>query len=380
MSHGKVLKKWILPLVITAGALFIYVRVSSFNDPPRRPRTQESVQRLLSQVIQVDTLSPQMRFFGRVRASREIDIVTEVPGRILEKNFNMQKGALFSRGDILYEIDRGEVYYDIRSSLEGLKNSLSRALPEIGRDLPQAYDRWSDFYSAVEGLNLPSLPETDSDREDRVLTRFRVFQEYYSIRKLLKRYGKHVYRAPFSGAVLESSVHPASFVQAGASMGRLVQTDQASVDLGASAEELDFLAEGMDAHIITARGDSVRGEVEIISPVISPHMQRFFFSVGVDDPFDSGIRIGEYREVLIFGSSVYPATQLPRSALQENNIVYCIENKRLVQRSVTLLYGGEDMVYIGAGLSAGDTVVVEPVSTAMGDMAVEPLCTGTSQE
>ncbi|ERP38774.1 efflux RND transporter periplasmic adaptor subunit [Chitinivibrio alkaliphilus] len=365
------LKKWGIPAVFLLGAYFLYQQISDTEPPGGRRSPREQTQQLFAQQVFPDSIAPSLSFSGRVTSSQDIAVSTEVGGRVRDAQFRFRPGQRFSAGDILYQLDGRETYYDLQSRRAEIHHGVSRLLPEIRRDIPDAYEKWAEFFSSLEGLHLPPLPAMESPRERMVVIRYDIPRLYYEYQKNLLRYRRHTYRAPFDGVVLEADISPGASVGGHSRVGRILRTDTAYVELSASHRQRSFLRDDMPAEVVLPKGTRAEGRVERISPVVSPTRQGFSFFVRLEDPLSAGVHPGEYVSVRLSGTPLY-GVSLPRDAIQDSNRVYCIVDGALLAREVTLAYEGTEQVYITQGLSAGDTVVVEPVRDALRGMRVRP--------
>ena len=106
----------------------------------------------------------------------------------------------------------------------------------------------------------------------------------------------------------------------------------------------------------------------------------------VDDPLDlktapekrSPLLLGAYLQVNINGSELNDAIYIPRTALRDGQSVWVMTaEKALAIRAVEIIYAETGGVFVRGGLSAGDSLIVSPLSAPVEGMALRTSANGS---
>jgi multidrug efflux pump subunit AcrA (membrane-fusion protein) len=84
-----------------------------------------------------------------------------------------------------------------------------------------------------------------------------------------------------------------------------------------------------------------------------------------------------FCRVDITASGITNAFVIPRTALHDENTVFLAEDGRLARRQVKVARFRHDEAVIGAGLQAGDRLVVSVLSAPVAGMQLRPLEAGS---
>ncbi|MFN3876714.1 MAG: efflux transporter periplasmic adaptor subunit, partial [Flavobacteriales bacterium] len=160
---------------------------------------------------------------GRVRSSERMLITAEVGGALLRMPKPFREGASFSRGELLFRIDDGEVRAQINAQQSAFLRSLVQLVPDMRIDHPDAAPKWEAYLKSVpvDGA-LPELPAIGSDQERNYLAGRGVLEQYYGIRALYERLGKFSIPAPFDGVAVAAGIEPGTIVVPGSRLGEFI--------------------------------------------------------------------------------------------------------------------------------------------------------------
>ncbi|MGM0444246.1 MAG: efflux RND transporter periplasmic adaptor subunit [Fibrobacterota bacterium] len=351
------LKKWGIPLLVLTAAL-LAVRAMTAPEPRGPRRRAGAAQTRIVHALQVtaDTLRAEIELSGRIIAPRRINLVPQVSGRILEKDFRCREGQTFQKGDILFRLDRRETALDIRTGIQKLKTSLSSLLPELRSDLLTEADKWARFYDSLRGMSLPPLPEVTSDRENTILGRYNVLQQYFALQKQLLLYGRHIYRAPFDGTITREINSPGGYLSGGAAVAEAIRRDSALISLSVSPAQAGFLHEGMSLQILRDGVFLDSARILRISDVLSEDMQSIPLFAALDSA--GAVFPGEYLQARLQTVPIPDAAALPRRAVQ-NNAVSVIADSTVTEHPVRVVFRTDDSLYIAASQLNGKTLAAD---------------------
>jgi RND family efflux transporter MFP subunit len=340
----KKLTKGLLPLVILAiAAAIAWLMVNSRGELPRRERAQvaPSVDILVAQPGPVPVI---IRSRGTVSARYDIELVSEVSGRVIWVAPEFVQGGLVEEGEPLLRID--PIDYEValseaRAALAGAEFSLAE----------------------VQVVVMKAAIEEAKARVEAAKDRLRQAEIDLKNTEVV---------APFDAIVDAKRVDLGQYVQSGAAVMKLLSTDRAEVRLPLLAADLPFLQYGQTADggwhqaTLIARFGAVQHHWQARLVRLErrvDEMTRVFYLVAeIDYPYDETrhgepLSLGLFVEAEMVGREVPRATRLPRSAVHEGSHVYLVEEGALQRRPVTVLRREQNNVLVGEGLSSGDLVV-----------------------
>jgi RND family efflux transporter MFP subunit len=347
----------LLPLlVLTACVAIAYLMVASRSELP----TRESVIDIpLVDVLNVEPEAVPVMVYsrGNVRAKHDIELVSEVAGRVISVSPEFVEGGVVSQGMTLLNID--PIDYEVAlSAAQAAVASAELSLAEVQVVVKRAA---IDEAEAQVKASKDRLRQAQADLNNTIIV------------------------APFNAIVDSKRVDLGQYVQAGSQLVRLLSTDSVEVRLPLLASDVPFIRYGQDADgswpkaKLTARfGDikkSWQARLIRLEQRVDEETRVFYLVAEVDSPYDTGIHVtplsvGLFVEAEIEGVPIPNATLIPQSALYSDNFVYVVEQGRLRKRPVAVLRRDNDSVIVGEGLAAGDQVVLSRLDIMVDGMPV----------
>ena len=365
-------RRFIIPLMIAAAGFGGMKFLSSFKKEQKRLPPRPFVRTVTTQHVQYSAIAPSIESMGRVLSLEEVQLTPEVSGLVLNRNFMLYKGRAFRKGDILLMIDTVQAYFSYSSTISDLQNALAGFLPELKTDLPQVLSGWQHFFSNLSVDRLPALPETKSDREKFLATRYQVYKLYFLARQQQNTLEKHTIRAPFTGTVETTQVYPSSMARAGVAVATVVRTDAIEVELALTEQQLPYIYNGMIVSVAIEGIDTeLTGTINRISNVLDKRMQTASAFVRIEESAGTIIKSGAYAKVRIAGSEIGNAVAVPRKALHNKSYVYTIESDTLAEHRIVIVYQSVDTAYCTDGIAEGAELIIEPLQDAVIGMAVQ---------
>jgi RND family efflux transporter MFP subunit len=421
-------KKWLFLVPLVAAAAVVVV-LNRQTEPPQQ-RTEDRPARVV-RVIEVPrvTVVPRALGYGRVRPERVWEAVAEVNGRVIETHPRLRRGALLVRDALLLRIDPTEfelkvsqVQADILSARAQLAEMTAReanvrASLEIEQQGLELREAELDRKQRLSDRGTVSESELEQEKRALLAQRQAVQAQQNALNLLpaeqellqaqLARYEAQLadarldlarteVRLPFRARISEANVETAQYVREGELLVRADAIDKAEVEaqipvarmraLLRDAEPMDFSI-GETANIAARLGIGAQvtlrdpaGDVTWdarfarLSDTLDPETRTVGVIVVVDDPYADVIPgrrpplvKGLFVEVELRGAPRPGQIVIPRTALHDGQ-VYLIEDGQLVIRDVTVAMLQPEYAVIGAGLEAGEQLVVSDLFPAIAGM------------
>ncbi len=377
-----ILKKILMTVAVLVAGVGV-VKLIQVSAP--KPETVQEEPRAVSMFVEnarQENLIRSVVAQGEVTPKTEIDLVSQVGGRIVSVSNNFVAGGQFEKGFALLKIDDADYKLALiaaEASLAGAKTNVK--LKEASADV--ARRNWDDRIvgkASELALKIPQLNEAramlKSAEADVELRRLQLDRTNISV--------------PFNGLVRLKSADLGQYVTPGMSLGRVLSTEVAEVRLALT--DMQYAALGVPLAYVETDGDgpavtlsaSIAGSAHKWSGrivrsegAIDPTTRVIYVVAQVDDPYGAGsdqgypLPYGLYVQADIVGATSAMATVVPRDALRSGNKVYVIDdNDEMDIRIVEVGYGDDERVEIKSGINVGERVVVSTVRAAQQGLKV----------
>jgi RND family efflux transporter MFP subunit len=363
---------WALLMLLVGGGLS-YALLVGKADPEPDPAPEFS-----PPMVDVVIAAPGVRSLtvetqGTVRPLREIQLVSQVGGRVEEVSPRFAQGAFFAADEALVKIEDVDYQFVIARAQSQVAAAQQRVAEEEGRAL-QAKREWRDLGSDQGNalfLRKPQLAsaqaalkasEADLAAAELDLTRTRI-------------------SGPFNGRIAEKYVDVGQFVAPGTSVATIYDTDVAQIRLPLTDRQVALLdlplyydsqsADELSGAPVLLRATFAGQEWEWHGRVVRTDASidvnsRVVYAVAeVEKPFardpDSGrppLSPGLFVHASISGRQLQQVFGLPRSALHtDGSVMVAGSDQRALARQVNVLQSEPDRVWV-QGLNNGDRVIV----------------------
>lgn len=378
-------------ILITLGVLIIGIVliIALFVGKPKPQRQPAEVAMPAVHVVEAKPSSIQVTVDaqGTVTPKREIDLVPEVAGKVVDVAESFIAGGFFNKGDVLIRIEPRDYEFAVTRAEAELASAVQRLALEQA-EAEQARRDWTQLGETGEPTPLvlrePQLAEARA--------RLAAAQAQLDDAKLdLER---TTIRAPFSGRVREKRVDIGQYVTPGAVLGRVYSTDVVEIRLPLTDRQIGYLGLPLSPSqdvppvnvTLTARfaGDVHHWPAQIFRTegAIDPRSRVLYAVAEVADPFglkaEGGknvpLSVGLFVEAEIEGKTYEDVFVLPRQALKERDQLILVNDEgKLEFRTVSVLQTNPQSAFIDSGLEAGDRVMWSTLENPVDGMAVEVL-------
>ncbi len=345
--------KLLVPVVIVGVAAVI--AMAMIDARPELPTNNAEIPlpHVKTITVEIGQVPVSIVAFGSVRARHELELASEVTGRVVWVAPEFEPGEMVAEGKVLCRVDA--VSY--RLALIEAKVGLVRAQNELA----DANALKRKAAAAEAKLNIEAARQRIIKAEQDLA--------YTEI------------RAPFNAVIDKQLVELGQYINTGQSVARLLSSDTAEVSLPISAADSGFLDSATHAPVIlTARIGVQRWQWQAtllrVESRVDLQTRVVPVVVEVASPYDETVHLhplplGLFVEAHIPGKPISSAVRLPRSVLHPDGSVFVLSDNTLRRRQVTIAHREGDFVIISAGLEAGDRVVVTHLEVMFEGMKVE---------
>lgn len=339
-------------------------------------------------------LRPQVLSQGTVAPKREIDLISQVSGKVIAVADDYGNGSFFRSGDQLIQIESDEYQFAVVRAKAQLAKALEQVALEKGRSR-QAKREWRDLGDRTANalfLREPQLAAAEATLE--------------SARADLDKANLDLSRTqivtPFQGRIRQTFVDLGQFVGPGARIAKIYSTDVVEVRLPLSDRQvslIDLPVNFEDAATANYPNVTLRSTVgdrhyewngKIVRTESSIDIQsRMTYAVAeIQNPFKEDpnsdrppLSIGMFVEAEIQGRSIANAVPLPKQIIYRGDEILVLNaNNEIAMQKLTIVQSDGDSV-VAVDIPSGTRVVGTRIGLPVPGMKVttsENLATTTN--
>lgn len=360
-----------LPLALVILVVGIALTWALMTLKPRpEPRPEPEPPPALVDVVRVELEDRSLPVItqGTVEPLREIQLVSQVSGRVREVAPNYVSGGSFEEGDWLIQIDPRDYEFALARADAQLAEAEQLLATERGR-VRQAEREWRDLGDESANqlfLRKPQLAAAEANVKAARAERDRAQLELERTRVT----------APFRGRIRETLVNKGQSVSPGTQIATIYDAAVAQVRLPLSGHQaalvdlpLGFERDQEPFPSVLLRGEVAgephqwRGEIIRTHSSLDSQTRMYEAIAEVREPFSprhqtAPLLIGLFVEAEISGRQLKNIAVLPRSAVFQRDQIYTLNEENIVQaKTVQILKVEPDQLWVRGDLSQGEAVI-----------------------
>jgi RND family efflux transporter MFP subunit len=301
-------------------------------------------------------------------------LVSEVAGRILEKDFNLDPGKKVNKGDILCRIETTDLEIDIEQIESELKAATRRV--EAGSLIELERQTAKENLDQIERMyGLGGVAEADIIKQRRAYKAIEIRVEnekisnqasldsYINSLKVKRRIAeKMTIRAQFDAVVSAVDHRPGALIDAKTSLATLITIGR-TVEAKISQENFAGIALGQSAIVrFLGHENNIYNATTIkIMPTAEAETQRYIVHLDVVAKDQKDLLVpGLTGEVSIVVGERDAEALVPRRAVFGNSVLV-VEEGRVKRRKIETGYVSLNIVEVVKGLKSNDVVIVDDI-------------------
>nr|WP_319585006.1 efflux RND transporter periplasmic adaptor subunit [uncultured Pseudodesulfovibrio sp.] len=370
-----------MAIVIAAGAGAYSIMVSAPKarmQPPQvvRQSVETRAATLTDHRVVVDVM-------GTVTAAREIDLKSQVSGKVLEVSPDFVPGGFFAAGEPILSIDAK----DYELAVKEVEAEVTEA--EYDLKVEQGYQK----VSAREWNLLQEAGKSTQAEADLALRKPHLAKAKADLRAAQAKLeqaridlSRTRISAPFAAMVESKDTDLGAAVAEQGSLATLVGTDEFWIQASVPVDRLGWInlpsstrPEGSRAEIISGSGatKSVRqGRVVRLLPSLEDEGRMARVLITVKDPLNlegrpgvEPLLLGSYVSVKIEGNDLKDVIAVPRTAFRDNSRIWVLaDDGTLDIRTVDPVWKDENSIVIKQGITPGEHIVMSDLAAPVQGM------------
>ncbi|MEM8527335.1 MAG: HlyD family efflux transporter periplasmic adaptor subunit [Bacteroidota bacterium] len=327
--------------------------------------------------IQNENIANIITLTGRLQASREISVVSEVQGKILPQRKELDKGVVFKKGETLLSIERTQTDLSLYAMRAKFLSQVMNLLSDLESDHPEAFPKWKTYADSFDHKKiLPELPAFTSEREKYLFNLHNIPGQYLDIKTQEDRLSKYHIKAPFSGIITQSNVDYGDIISPGAPLATLLGTSVYEYEAAVNEEDIAYLKIGNTVTLQnTNTGKNYEGRILRTGGIIDANTQTIPIYISVSG---RDLKQGMYLEGEVKGKSFEQVAAIPSNLITRNNEVYLVKEDAIELLPVERVGSAAGKTLV-RGIPDGSLMVNQTISTSTLRAKIKPILTKNTQ-
>ncbi|BAX79097.1 efflux RND transporter periplasmic adaptor subunit [Labilibaculum antarcticum] len=346
--------------------------LSSLKKAPKKNLDKIKLPVVKVKVVDYDNLSSPIVEKGRLASNLEVNLSSEVAGRIVDTGVPLKVGQKFKKGQLLIRIYEEDAKMDLRAQKSRFLNKLAENLPDIKVDYADNFDVWMAFFNAINlEESIPELPKLKSDQEKVFMASRNVLGDYYAIKSEEVKLNKRKIYAPFNGSYVEVNAQIGSVAGMGSKLAGIIESNNLELQVPIESNEISWLHLNEKVDILDSRGDVIlTGKLVRKSDFVDQGTQSISVFVKLENTTEKELFQGQFLTARFNGKMIANVMEIPRNAVFSSNKVFVVEGDILKEKVINVVKRNENTLVFN-GLKEGELLVVEPPVKATENMQVQ---------
>mgnify|MGYP001300706897 CR=1 FL=1 len=376
------MKRLIGPLVvIVITSLITGALISNKPEPEVGEASVNRIGVYVERAIRTDARA-EVTVYGEVRPRVQIDVISEVSGRVTSVSPQFIEGGSVPAGDALLTIeDRDYVVAvsEARARLAARRLELEQALADADVAKKQLAGEANPSNLA---LKKPQIAQARAGLQAAELSLSRAESDFSRTQISL----------PFDVRITETMVDEGQYVGAGRAVASVFSTDIAEVRLPLSDADIAALGvpigydagdgAGLRVQLSTDIAGATRtwaGHLVRLDAALDPRTRSTFGTAEVANPFevadgDMPMAPGLFVAANIEGRNLVDVMAIPAAGLRAGGRIFIMNDDDLLEiRSVIVEHATAKVAYLSSGVNEGDRIIVSPIRNPVAGMALSAI-------
>lgn len=373
-------------LVLIIGVTLILALVLLKPKTQREPRAAKPPLSVEVLVADPGPLQVSINSQGTVAPKREIDLVSQVSGKIVSVADNYANGGFFQPDSTLVQIEPADYEFAVIRAKAQVARAQEQAALEQGRSR-QAKREWRDLGDKTANTLFLRQPQLNAAQAA-------LDSAQADLQKAKLDLSRTEISAPFQGRIRNTLVNLGQYVTPGARIAKVYSTDVVEVRLPLSDREallVDLPTNFEDSPTTNFPAVTLRSRVGESSDLWQGKIVRTDASIDVRsrmtvavaeiiNPFKSSagdsrrpLSIGSFVEAEISGRVIQDALKLTKDAIYRGREILVLnDNNQIHFETISVLRSSASFV-VAVGIAPGTRIVTTRLSLPINGMEVAPI-------
>lgn len=361
-------------LILAITLLLVFMIMASRPEVERRS-TSATIPSVHTMQVSAEDVQIQLHSRGKLEPAHEVQLTSQVAGKITYIARNFSTGSSFREGDVLLRVENSALALELQQAKAKLAQARLNEMETIAN---------LEARSTIKSRN-NGLSELARGKPQREVAAANTAAAEAALELARKQLQQATLKAPFDGRVLLRNVQQHEQLNPGTPIAKIYATDRYLLRLPITQQQLHFIRfanDKVDGSPVTVH-DPVSGmqwQAEVLRSEGHIAKTRLVYVLAeldaseLDESRQKLILPGNLLDAIITSRTLENIIKLPAAALRTNNTVWLLnDDNRLQTVPVELLYRSPETVYLSAGLKPGNRVITSHIAAVTENMRLNDL-------
>jgi len=316
---------------------------------------------------------------GVIESQRNLDIVSEVSGRLEFTKNNLKSGTFVASGEMIVQVDKRQAENNLFSQHTEFMKAISTLLPILKVEGNSTFDKWNDYFSQLSiDKPIPDLPDVDDLREKLKVSNYGIFSRYYAVKNAEIALSKYTVLAPFDGYIISENLIRGSFVSPGQKIFSLIDAVNLEISIPLLVEDAGMIdldgSPGVKVYTDDDKSTFVQGQIIRKDSNLDRNSQTINVYVGITtDNKNPYLLPGNFVNVEILGRRLENVARIPRHTVRPGGFVYCIKDNLLATLHVNVIHYQQEYALITDDISDKTRIITTILQKPLIGMQLEDI-------
>jgi len=363
----------VLLVVVTLALSFFAMRgLTGLKKAPKKNQDRKKVPIVKVEKVAYQAISAPIIEKGRLASNLEVNLSSEVAGRIVETGVPLKVGQKFKKGQLLIRIYEEDAKMDLRAQKSRFLNKLAENLPDIKVDYSDNFEEWMNFFNSIDlEKSIPELPKLKSDQEKVFIASRNVLGDYYAIKSAEVKLDKRKIYAPFNGSYVAVNTQIGSVAGMGSKLAGIIESNKLELQVPVESSDIRWLQLNEKVDILDSNEEVLcSGKLVRKSDFVDEGTQSISVFVKIEKTNNQELFQGQFLTARFHGKTIENSMEIPRNAVFGSNKVFVVEDDLLREKEIVVIKRNENTLVFN-GLKEGEVLVIEPPVKATENMKVQ---------
>tara|TARA_Y100000591_G_scaffold318020_1_gene328407 strand:- start:722 stop:1912 length:1191 start_codon:yes stop_codon:yes gene_type:complete len=319
---------------------------------------------------------PEYLFYGNIIAQNQVDVISQLPGKIIKISPKVLSNEYFEKGEKIFELDSFNFKQELikrKSELEELRNELKSKnliFSELEKQQilsKKNYDRKTQLVGdivtkknledAATELSINNAKVLDiKSNIQNILSNIKVAESQLNLAK--RNLSNTVYTAPFSGKLDNSYIEVGAEVSAGLILGKLLNTSDLNVQFFVGENIYTNMSNilGKDVQVLWQKSNFKKkylAKVFYIDSAINKDRAGLNIKAKLEKISESDpIKPGLFVEIILEGLAIQESFLVDENSIYEDTFIYVLEGNKAVREKINVEgFAKEKVIITGTKLN-----------------------------
>ncbi|MCG8540847.1 MAG: efflux RND transporter periplasmic adaptor subunit [Clostridia bacterium] len=322
------------------------------------------------------TISKEITFSGKVYAHKEVTILPEVPGKVV--NINGHLGTRVKEGSVLFTLNKEDIQKQVRqakksvdlakANYERTKESIENARVNLERT-KELYEQGAVSKNQYEQAQLAA----SSTSLDAVKAQYEQAKVGYD--QALDSLRDTSVKSPISGIISQVNIEEGEMASSAQPAMTIIDMDRVYVEINVTENIINdlYLEQEVVLELPAINNDDFTGKIDRLSPAADSRTQLYSVRIYIEND-DHIIKPGMFAQIRLNTETREDIIGIKSESVIEKDgkmVVYVVEDDKALEKEVVIGLDTGTYVEIVEGLTEGENIIVKGQNYVENDSIVK---------